>query len=98
MDFKPTEYQIIDFDSDEAGNIARKNMQEKKCLYDIYREQYEKMMQLNQKFLEGEGKFLEIGSGGGFMKALYPDVITTDVRRIDGVDFEMDELKWAPLL
>ena len=92
MGLKPEIYDQIAFDSDEAGDLSRKIMQEKKCLHDIYAEQYEAMMELTGRFLTAEGRLVEIGSGGGFMKSLFPQVLTTDVRRIQGVDMVMDAM------
>lgn len=94
MRIMPKKYKQIDFNSDEAGNLAVEIMLNKKCLYDIYKETYAWMMRLNKKYLNGskQGKMLEIGSGGGFMKALYPDIITSDVRKISGVDMIVDAM------
>jgi ubiquinone/menaquinone biosynthesis C-methylase UbiE len=78
---KPEEYDAIDFDSDEAIELAAKALKEKKCLYDIYRETYLKMMKLKEKHLNAGENILEIGSGGGFIKDLYPYVITSDVKK-----------------
>ena len=33
---------------------------------------------------------MELGSAGGITKEYYPDILTTDVRIQDGVDFELD--------
>jgi len=92
MRLKPKIYDEIAFDTDAAGDLSRKIMQEKKCLHDIYAEQYQWMAALTDRYLVGEGKELEIGSGGGFMKLICPQVITTDVRRISGVDMVMDAM------
>lgn len=36
--------------------------------------------------IEAEGKVLELGSGGGFLKELYPDVITSDILELPECD------------
>jgi SAM-dependent methyltransferase len=32
------------------------------------------------------GRYLEVGSGGGFLKSLFPEAITSDILELDGVD------------
>lgn len=83
-------YRDIDFDSAEVGNEALERMLNKKCLYDIYKETYDMIMACKNQFLNTGDKVLEIGSGGGFIKKLYPNVITSDVRNIDKLDMIID--------
>lgn len=86
MNLKPKKYSEIDFDSVEASEKAVSIMKNKKCLNDIYTEIYKLMMDLRKKYLTSDGKVLEIGSGGGFLKDLYPEVVTSDVKDINNVD------------
>ena len=86
MRLKPKIYNEIDFDSIEAGERARYVLRNKKCLREIYVELYVSMMEIRDKLLVKGGKVLEIGSGGGFIKDLFPEVITSDVKQISGVD------------
>jgi SAM-dependent methyltransferase len=84
---KPEVYKSMDFDSDYAMQVAYENLRNKKCLHDIYTELYHKMMKIKDKFLNNGTDVLEIGSGAGFIKDLYPYVITSDVvMRGGGVD------------
>lgn len=92
MNIMPKKYREIDFDSDQSGEEALQIMLSKKCLYDVYKEIYENMMNLKNKFLLSGDKILEIGSGGGFMKNLYPNIITSDVREIKGVDMQVNAM------
>lgn len=79
-------YVNIDFDSIEASEKAQSIMRTKKCLRDIYIEKYNLMMSWRKKYLVNDGDVLEIGSGGGFIKDLYPEVITSDVKELSNVD------------
>jgi len=86
MNLRPKRYAEIDFDSVESSELARKIMREKKCLRDIYTETYQEMMQVKKKYLDVEGPVLEIGSGGGFIKDIFPEVMTSDIKKLDSVD------------
>ncbi len=90
MFIKPKQYQEIDFDSPATSRRALEIIRSKKCLYDIYIETYKNMMVLKGKYLTDGNKILEIGSGGGVISDVYPDVITSDVTLIDGVDMVVD--------
>jgi SAM-dependent methyltransferase len=86
MKLMPSKYRVTDFDSREATEDAAQVLRNKKCLRDIYTEQYHLMMRLRGRFLVDGGRVLEIGSGGGFVRDLYPEVITSEVERFAHVD------------
>ena len=88
----PKEYQSIDFDSIEASQNAGIALKEKKCLHDIYVEIYDLMMTSAKKYLclDSNAKILEIGSGGGFIKDIYPDIITSDIKKSASIDMVID--------
>ena len=86
MNLRPAAYDAIDFDSEESSALAQKIMREKKCLRDIYTEIYQEMMHVKDHYLVAGGTTLEIGSGGGFIKDMFPEVVTSDVKVIAGVD------------
>ncbi|HQQ94943.1 MAG TPA: class I SAM-dependent methyltransferase [Bacteroidia bacterium] len=46
---------------------------------------------------QGKGKVLEIGSGGGFIKDLYPEVISSDIQDLPNVDmvFSAEKMPFA---
>lgn len=77
----PKKYAEIDFDSDEATEASYRILREKKCLRDIYEETYRMMVDAQAKHLTPGRDVLEIGSGGGFIKDIYPYVITSDVKK-----------------
>ena len=39
-----------------------------------------------------EGKFVELGSGGGFLKDIRPDVLTSDILELDSNDLTFSAL------
>lgn len=71
------EVRGIDRDSPELVGIHRRAIQSKPFLKRLYREHYRELM----RSLDGipEGPVVEIGSGGGFIKEVRPEVITTDL-------------------
>jgi SAM-dependent methyltransferase len=86
-------YGDIDFNSIETSEKAIKIMREKKCLRNIYEEMYQYMMKVSTKMLSSATKkprILEIGSGGGFIKDIFPDIITSDVKKLSNVDMVID--------
>lgn len=91
---KPKEYTQIDFDDAESMEFAGKNIKDKKCLYDIYCETYDMMVNLAETYLNpSAGKELELGSGGGFMGERYPRIITSDVEPRENTDMVIDAQK-----
>lgn len=65
---------------------------QKKFLKRLYEDWYKSMFAEMGEL--GKGKVLEIGSGGGFLKELYPNVITSDILALPNVDqvFSAEEL------
>lgn len=88
----PKEYLKIDFDSVEAGELASDALRNKKCLRNIYIETYSLMMKLRRKYLTN-GITLEIGSGGGFIKDIFNEVITSDIKQLSNIDKVIDAEK-----
>jgi SAM-dependent methyltransferase len=71
------EVRGIEHDSPELVRIHRDIIHRKGFLRSLYREHYRELA----RSLVGipEGPVIEIGSGGGFIKEVLPDVITTDL-------------------
>lgn len=81
---KLKETDNFELDSIERTIEHGKIIQNKRFLKLIYTEWYHKI-----KFLakyNSTGKFIELGSGAGFIKEIMPNVITSDVLLIPGVD------------
>jgi len=76
----------IDID-DPALTIKRREIiRSKKFLMHIYHEWYSKIIQC----LETRDSVLELGSGGGFLAELIPNLITSEIVKIEGVDEIVD--------
>jgi len=73
-----------DLDSPESTLFFREIILNKQFLYRIYNEWYDWL--INRAKTCGEGKYLEIGSGGGFLKELFPAIITSDILDLPFVD------------
>jgi SAM-dependent methyltransferase len=67
----------LDLDSPEISELRKQIIKEKEFLYRIYLEWY----QLIIGFIPCEipGQVLELGSGGGFLGEIFPDVIKSDI-------------------
>ena len=57
----------------------------KPFLKKIYIDWYNEFIR-KSKEIKGEGIFLEIGSGGGFLKEVFPEVVTSDILELPTVD------------
>ena len=85
-----TKYKSIDFDSDESYEYSHRVLHDKKVLYDNYCDMYHWMKRLADTYTSSTGMELELGSGGGFFKELYPEIVTSDVTMVNGVDMKID--------
>src|SRR5688572_29026954 len=73
-----------DLDDPRTTLAHRDIILQKKFLKRLYEDWYKNMFaQMGEK---ANGKVLEIGSGGGFLKELYPNVITSDILALPNVD------------
>jgi SAM-dependent methyltransferase len=90
MDLRPHQYKITDFNTPENWEKALLALREKKCLHDIYVEIYNKIMKLRDTYLITGGDVLEIGSGGSFMRELFPEVIASDIVKIDHLNLVLN--------
>ncbi len=84
-----------DIDSSEALDWHRKLILQKPFLKKLYMDFYRK---LGRHLPAGALKVLEIGSGGGFIKEILPDVITSDIKKTNVVDkvFSAENLPFEP--
>lgn len=84
----------IGFDLDDPRTTLahREIILNKKFLKRLYKDWYKTMFSILGDL--ANGKVLEIGSGGGFLKELYPKVITSDILALPNVDqvFSAEEL------
>ena len=75
---------IEDLDKAESTVLHRNIIKKKVFLHKLYLEYYE-IFKENTKDIP-DGFKIEIGSGGGFLKEVINDVITSDVLELPGVD------------
>jgi len=73
-----------DLDTSESTLFAREIILRKRFLKRLYREWYGWFIGRAKDC--GEGIYLEIGSGGGFLKDLFPQTVTSDVLNLPFVD------------
>jgi len=75
--------QEFKLDDPHRALIHRDIIQKKPFLNKLYSEWYHCFMERSRSI---EGKYLEIGSGGGFLKEVFPEAITSDILELDTVD------------
>ena len=77
----------LEIDDPRTTALRRQIMREKEFLRQLYVEWYDK---LRSEIPGGGGRCLEIGSGGGFFKEQYSDLITSEVFAAPGIDLVVD--------
>ena len=77
----------LDLDDPRTTEQRRRIILDKPFLRKIYAEWYD---QINNALPQRPGTVLEIGSGGGFLKSLLPDLVTSELLPISGVDVVLD--------
>jgi SAM-dependent methyltransferase len=83
-------YRLPDLDEPSTSVEHRKLILQKPFLRKWYERWYRNFI---RETGENGGKLLELGSGGGFMKTLFPQVITSDIMAVPGVDRIIDAEK-----
>ena len=76
----------LDVDSDEFSVAHRQVLMSKPMLRDLFASFYRRCRDMDERHLSGDGLRLEIGSGSSFMKHVYPDVITSDIKQLPFLD------------
>ena len=87
------EINTTDLDSHARLDLHEKMIAKRQMIAGVFREFYEKCDYANRKYLSGNGKQLEIGSGVGQIKKYYPEVITSEVIESPLVDMVIDATK-----
>lgn len=75
----------IPLDDPETTRLRKRIIQEKRFLRKIYEEWYASII---TEIPGGDGAVVELGSGAGFFRELFPSVITTDVVPAGGVQLQ----------
>jgi len=85
---------IRDYDSVAATDQDAEKIRRKPVLNRIYREKYRQMVAMMEKHARApHGPVLELGSGGGFFKEVFPGLITSDRKPLSYVDRVVDAEK-----
>jgi SAM-dependent methyltransferase len=77
----------LDIDAPETTELRRHIIRQKPALEDVYRDWYSRLV---SAFPPGNEPILEIGSGGGFLREIVPELITSDVIPLPGIDRVID--------
>lgn len=77
---------ILDVDGTELIAAHRQSLLRKPLLQSAYASFYRAMIKNSERRLTADGIEIELGSGVGFFKELRPNVITSDIRAIPGID------------
>ena len=85
----------FDLDDPKATLAHREIILQKPFLKKIYIDWYHEIIARVPKNIRG--KILEIGSGGGFLKQLYPNVVTSDILPLETCDmiFSAEEIPFS---
>jgi SAM-dependent methyltransferase len=84
----------FDLDDPRATLAHRDIILEKPFLKRLYTEWYQQFISVTRSV--GKGIYLEIGSGGGFLKDVFPEVVTSDILDLSVVDkvFSAEEMPY----
>src|SRR4051812_12208266 len=77
----------MDIDSPQTTEVRRTIIHEKPFLNSIYLDWYRRIA---SSLPEGDGPVLEVGSGGGFMREVVSQIITSDVMTLLGIDLVLE--------
>ena len=81
--------RTTDLDNPDTTLLHRQIILSKPFLKSIYTKWYDEIIGIINKIPVG-GMVLEIGSGGGFFKDVYPSAVTSDILPLDCCDSVLD--------
>lgn len=70
----------LDVDAPGISLVHREILMSKPLLRTLFRGFYDRCREADERFLSGSGARLDIGSGSSFIRDVYPDVVTSDVK------------------
>jgi SAM-dependent methyltransferase len=88
----PETKAIKDLDHPSATELHRQIIQNKPFLKRLYIDFYREFQKSAVKILKKDKLLVELGSGGGFIKEIIPEVVTTDVLPLKGIDLHFSAL------
>ncbi len=80
----------VDVDSNELVKVHRQIMLEKPLMNKVFRGFYDECRNFDKKYFSGEGDRIELGAGVSFFKEVYPDIISTDIKKAENLDRVLD--------
>jgi SAM-dependent methyltransferase len=80
----------IDIDSKERISAHKEILKSKKMIRDVFIEFHNAFNDLDNLYLKGSGKRLEIGAGSCPIKNSYPDVLSSDIMPGEDIDLVID--------
>ncbi len=80
---------MTELDCCDRENDIRLRIQGKDALFKLYNEFYHRYVECLKR-CPIDGACIEIGSGGGFLKDIIPNVVTTDIITYKAIDLAMD--------
>lgn len=89
LNLKTTKPKLNDI---EISLFQKKTIKQKTYLKNLYKDFY-KEFDSSLKHLNEKSKIVEIGSGGGFIKKIMPNVITSDFLKLDDLDMKFSAMK-----
>lgn len=75
-------------------DTVRDILRQKRSLYHFYKEVYESYAKVLKSVPAG-GLAVEIGSGGGFVKEVVPEMVTSEIETVTGIDAVVDATQMA---
>lgn len=82
----------MDPDSDDFVAVHRRILGEKPMMRQVFREFYDSIVALDEKYFRGDGKRLEIGAGATIFKQFHPNIVSSDIKRASHLDLVVDAL------
>ena len=86
------ELEKIDVDSKKRINVHRKILETKPIIKNVFQEVHKLFINLDENYLSGDGKKIELGAGAYPIKETYSEVISTDIVDGDNIDQVIDAM------
>jgi len=80
----------LDLATDDTGAVQREILRTKPSLRRIYERIYDRMIHAARTYAPSMRVSVELGSGGGFLRAVVPDVVASDLRPTADLDLVLD--------
>ena len=82
----------VDVDRPDLVDVHRRILATKPLTRAVFSELYQACRAADERHLTGSGVRVEIGAGSSFLKTLYADVLTTDIKDAPGIERVVDAM------